>query len=176
MSSSAMNNEGQETMTAARKTLGISRADSAPKDAKASFALTGARLETLKERAREQRRHPTDAQKALWAQLSGSKLGGVKFIRQSVVGSTIVDFACPSRWIVVQISAADGNADVNELQDRKLIEVGIRVLRFSEEEVLGNVETVIREINTELNVPFDKRSARKKAGQRPATAFVSDEG
>ncbi|MFC3213385.1 endonuclease domain-containing protein [Novosphingobium panipatense] len=163
-------------MTAARKTLGISRADSAPKDAKASFALTGARLETLKERAREQRRHPTDAQKALWAQLSGSKLGGVKFIRQSVVGSTIVDFACPSRWIVVQISAADGNADVNELQDRKLIEVGIRVLRFSEEEVLGNVETVIREINTELNVPFDKRSARKKAGQRPATAFVSDEG
>lgn len=163
-------------MTAARKTLGISRAESAPKDAKASFALTGARLETLKDRAREQRRHPTEAQKALWAQLSGSKLGGVKFIRQSVVGSTIVDFACPSRWIVVQISAEDSNADVNELQDRKLIEVGIRVLRFSEEEVLSNVDTVIREINSELNVPFDKRSARKKAGQRPATAFVSDEG
>ncbi len=163
-------------MTAARKTLGISRAESAPKDAKASFALTGARLDTLKERARDQRRNPTEAQKALWTQLSGSKLGGVKFIRQSVVGSTIVDFACPSRWIVVQISPEDSNPDVNELQDRKLIEVGIRVLRFSEEEVIGNVDTVVREINTEINVPFDKRSARKKAGARPAPAFSSDEG
>ncbi|MFC0203662.1 endonuclease domain-containing protein [Novosphingobium soli] len=163
-------------MTAARKTLGISRAESAPKDVKASFALTGARLETLKERARDQRRNPTEAQKALWAQLSGSKLGGVKFIRQSVVGSTIVDFACPSRWIVVQISAEDSNPDVNELQDRKLIEVGIRVLRFSEEEVIGNVDTVVRDINAELNVPFDKRSARRKAGARPAAAFASDEG
>lgn len=163
-------------MTAARKTLGVSLAASAPKDAKASFAVTGKRLETLKERAKEQRRNPTDAQKALWAELSGSKLGGVKFSRQSVVGSSIVDFACPSRWIVIQLSAEDANPDVNELQDRKLTEVGIRVLRFSEEEVLGNVDTVVREINTELNVPFDKRSARRKAGARPAPAFSSDEG
>lgn len=168
-------------MTAARKTLGVSLAAGAPKaDAKASFAVTGARLETLKERARDQRRNPTEAQKALWAQLSGSKLGGVKFIRQSVVGSAIVDFACPSRWIVVQLSAEDSNPDVNELQDRKLTEVGIRVLRFSEDEVTGNVASVVREIETELAVPFDKRSARRKSGtntnSRPASAFMSDEG
>ena len=51
-------------MTAARKTLGVSR-DTAPKaDARATFALTGARLERLKERARDQRRHPTPAQQA----------------------------------------------------------------------------------------------------------------
>ncbi|EZP82144.1 DUF559 domain-containing protein [Novosphingobium resinovorum] len=164
-------------MTAARKTLGISLASNGPKaDAKASFAVTGTRLETLKERAKDQRRNPSEAQKALWAKLSGSQLGGVKFTRQSIVGSAIVDFACPSRWIVIQLSAEDSNPDVNELQDRKLTEVGIRVLRFSEEEVIGQVDTVVREINTELNVPFDKRSARKKAGSRPAGTFVSDEG
>lgn len=163
-------------MTAARRTLGVSLATSAPKaDAKASFAVTGARLETLKERARDQRRNPTEAQKALWMQLSGSKLNGVKFIRQSVVGSAIVDFACPSRWIVVQLSAEDSNPDVNELQDRKLTEVGIRVLRFSEDEVIDNVASVVREIESELAVPFDKRSARRKAGARPAAAFMSEE-
>lgn len=151
-------------MTAARKTLGISKAAAPKTDAKASFNVTGARLETLKERAKDMRRNPSDAQKALWAELSGSKLGGVKFTRQSVVGSTIVDFACPSRWIVVQISGEDSNPDVSELQDRKLIEVGIRVLRFSENEVLDRIDSVVREINAELNVPFDKRSARKKAG------------
>lgn len=163
-------------MTAARKTLGISRAESGPKaDVKATFAVTGARLETLKERAREIRRNPTEAQKALWAQLSGSKQAGVKFIRQSVVGSAIVDFACPSRWIVIQLSAEDSNPDVNELQDRKLTEVGIRVLRFSDEEVLANVDAVVREINVELAVPFDKRSARRKSAPRSGAAFMSDE-
>jgi leucyl-tRNA synthetase len=164
-------------MTAARKTLGISLSTGAPKaDVKATFAVTGARLETLKERAKDQRRNPTEAQKALWAELSGSKLGGVKFIRQSIVGSAIVDFACPSRWIVIQLSAEDSNPDVNELQDRKLTEVGIRVLRFSEDEVVDNVATVLREINTELAVPFDKRNARKKAAPRSGAAFMSDEG
>lgn len=149
-------------MTAERKTLGISR-DAAPKaDAKAGFALTGPRLEKLKERQREQKRNPTEAQKALWAELAGSRLGGVKFIRQSIVGSAIVDFACPSRWIVIQLSSEEVNPDVTELQDRKLVEVGIRVLRFSEEEVLANVGNVIREINVELAVPFDKRNARRK--------------
>jgi len=161
-------------MTTARKTLGV-RTDAAPKaDVRANFALTGARLETLKERAKDQRRNPSDAQKALWAELSNSKLGGVKFTRQAVVGSAIVDFACPSRWIVIQLSSEDANPDVSELQDRKLTEVGVRVLRFSEEEVLANVDNVVREINTELAVPFDKRSARKKVGTRPA--FASDEG
>ncbi|AXB75250.1 endonuclease domain-containing protein [Novosphingobium sp. P6W] len=163
-------------MTAARKTLGISRNESGPKgDVKANFAVTGARLETLKERAKDQRRNPTDAQKALWAELSGSKQAGVKFIRQSIVGSAIVDFACPSRWIVIQLSAEDSNPDVNELQDRKLIEVGIRVLRFSEEEVVENVAAVLREINSELAVPFDKRNARKKVASRSTTTFMSDE-
>jgi very-short-patch-repair endonuclease len=161
-------------MTTARKTLGV-RTDAAPKaDVRANFALTGARLETLKERARDQRRNPTEAQKALWAELSGSQLNGVKFTRQTVVGSAIVDFACPSRWIVIQLSSEDANPDVSELQDRKLTEVGVRVLRFSEEEVLTRIDHVMREINTELAVPFDKRSARKKVGTR--SAFASDEG
>ncbi|MEJ2459884.1 MAG: DUF559 domain-containing protein, partial [Novosphingobium sp.] len=100
-------------MTAVRKTLGISRAAAPKADARAGFNLTGARLETLKERAREQRRHPTEAQKALWVELSGAKLGGVKFMRQTVVGSTIVDFACPSRWIAVSLSPEGANPEVD---------------------------------------------------------------
>ena len=147
-------------MTVARKTLGISRTAEPKADARAGFAATGARLERLKERAREQRRHPTDAQKALWAELSGSKLGGVKFTRQAVVGSSVVDFACPSRWIVVSLSGEGANPEIDALQDRKLREVGIRVLRFNEADVLADVETVARAINAEVNKPFDRRAVR----------------
>lgn len=157
-------------MTTARKTLGISAASPA-KPSKTAFALTGARLDKLKERARDQRRNPTPAQAALWAQLSGSKLGGVKFTRQFVLGSVLVDFACPSRWIAVLISPEGANADVDALQDKKLTDVGVRVLRFAEADVLGDIEPVVKAISAEVNKPFDKRTARRNAGQ----LFANDE-
>ena len=149
-------------MTAARKTLGISRTAEPKADARNGFNVTGARLERLKERARQQRRNPTEAQKALWTELSGSRLGGVKFTRQAVVGSSVVDFACPSRWIVVAISPIDANPEVDALQDRKLADVGIRVLRFTEDMVLHRLDEVVQTINAEVNRPFDKRAARRR--------------
>lgn len=155
-----------------RKTLGISTGAAPKADARSGFALTGARAQILKQRARDLRRDPTEAQKALWAQLSGSKLGGIKFTRAALVGSAIVDFACPARWIVLQISPEGANAEVETLQDNKLRAVGVRVLRFAEAEVLGDVDSVIDTINAEVNKPFDKRAARRGA---PAPRFV-DEG
>ncbi|MCJ2187461.1 endonuclease domain-containing protein [Novosphingobium beihaiensis] len=163
-------------MTAARKTLGISRAAAPKADARAGFNVTGARLETLKERAREQRRHPTEAQKALWAELSGSRLGGVRFMRQSVVGSVIADFACPSRWIVVSLSPEGANPEVDALQDKKLTDVGIRVLRFGEADVLADTDAVVKAINAEVNQPFDKRAARRgPAANAPVPTFEDAE-
>ncbi|MCJ2179858.1 endonuclease domain-containing protein [Novosphingobium album (ex Hu et al. 2023)] len=160
-----------------RKTLGVSKTATPKADARATFNVTGARLETLKERAREQRRHPTEAQKALWEELSGSKLGGVKFMRQTVVGSTVVDFSCPSRWIVISLSPEGANPEVDALQDKKLTDVGIRVLRFSEAEVLADADTVVRAINTAVNQPFDKRAARRgPAANSPAPTFEGAEG
>jgi very-short-patch-repair endonuclease len=107
----------------------------------------------------ETRREPTEAEKALWARLAGQTLGGYKFHRQVVIGSTIVDFACPSRWLVVEISG-EANPEIEALQDRKLADVGIRVLRFSEEKVLEDVEPVAAAILAELQKPFDRRAER----------------
>ena len=163
-------------MTAERKTLGLSTASAGKRDAKAGFALTGARLDRLKERARDARRSPTEAQKALWAQLTGSRLGGVKFSRITIVGSVIVDFAAPSRWIAVLISPEGASAEVDALQDKKLTAVGIRVLRFPEAQVLEDIDSVVKTILTEVNRPFDKRSARRNAAQLFASDDQGDEG
>jgi Uncharacterized protein conserved in bacteria len=164
-------------MTAERKTLGISRASAPKADARSSFNLTGPRLDKLKERAREQRRHPTEAQKALWTELSGSRLGGVRFTRQAVVGSAIVDFACPSRWIVVQLSPDGANAEVDALQDKKLADVGVRVLRFAEAEVLADIDAAMKTITAEINQPFDKRAARRgQPANTPVPTFEDAEG
>ncbi len=158
-------------MTAERKTLGVSL--SGERRGAAGFALTGARLEKLKNRAREARRSPTQAQDALWAQLSGSRLGGIKFSRQTIVGSVLADFACPSRWIVLMISPEGANAEVDAIQDKKLTDIGIRVLRFTEAEVLGGIDTVVKTISVEVNKPFDKRTARRNAA---APQFEGTEG
>jgi very-short-patch-repair endonuclease len=147
-------------MTIERRILGVSQSSTPRGDPKASFAATGARLDKLKERARLQRRAPTPAQDALWDKLGASKLGGIKFTRQAIVGSTVVDFACPSRWLVVVISPEGASAEVDALQDKKLTDVGVRVLRFAEAEVLDDVEAVTKAISVEVNKPFSKPGGR----------------
>ena len=160
-------------MTTERKTLGVSQSSGPQGDPKATFAATGARLDKLKERARMQRRAPTAAQAALWDKLSASKLGGVRFTRQAIVGSTVVDFACPARWLVVVLSPEGLSAEVETLQDKKLTDVGLRVLRYAESAVLDDAESVAKSISVEVNKPFTKPGARREVPRRDAPARSS---
>jgi very-short-patch-repair endonuclease len=145
------------------------RADSAPASAKpAKWGASGVRHARLKDDAREMRRHPTEAEKLLWASLKGSQLGGFKFRHQLVVGSSIVDFACPSRWLVVEVSGEEGaNPVLDERSDRKLTDVGLRVLRFTSQEVTEGLDGVLQAILTELQKPFDKTAPQSRSALAP---------
>ena len=157
-----------------RRTLSLrgaaERKDAAPRQ---SWNVSETRRARLKEMARVMRREPSEAEKALWPRLANQKLGGFKFHRQVVIGSTIVDFACPARWLVVEVSG-DANAEVSAIQDNKLAEVGIRVLRFTDEQVLGDSEPVVAAILEALKKPFDRRAERaanaKGRPREPAAA------
>ena len=146
-----------------KKTLSIRTGGDAPLSrAPARAAPPSAdRLARLKDRARVLRREPTEAENLLWDRLSGARLGGVKFTRKAVVGTTIVDFACPARWVVVSLSGAERNAEVESLQDRTLTDLGIRVLRFAEDDVLADADAVAAQIAVTVNTPFERpRRAR----------------
>lgn len=152
-----------------RRTLSL-RGPAERKDAppRTAWNVSDRRRERLKEMARAMRREPTEAEKALWTRLSGQKLGGFKFHRQVVIGSTVVDFACPARWLVVEITG-ETTAELAALQDKKLADVGIRVLRFSDEQVLEDGDAVVAATLAELQKPFDRRKAVKaNAAGRPA--------
>ena len=143
-----------------------------------AWNVSETRRERLKEMARAMRREPTEAEKALWAQLANQKLGGFKFHRQVVIGSTIVDFACPARWLVVEITG-ETTAELAALQDKKLADVGVRVLRFSDEQVLEDGDAVVAATLAELQKPFDRRKELKAnaSGRRAAedeTVFDTD--
>jgi len=159
-----------------KKTLTIRIGDDADRSAPKPWALTGDRLERLKTRARDERRTPTDAELQLWNRLSGGQVGGLKFTRKVIVGPVLATFACPSRWIVVNLTPADASAEVNALQDRKLTDAGLRVLRFDEADVLTDIETVLDAIKAEVNKPFDKKAAQRDAAAQISSQFERSEG
>ena len=136
-----------------------------------AWNVSPARADKLKELARDMRRNPSEAEVALWERLKDKRCGGFSFTRQVVMGSTIVDFACRTRWLVVETGgSSEADVTLGELSDRKLTEVGVRVLRFADEEILADLDTVVSRIAEELQKPFEKPggSARRSYGDRPA--------
>jgi len=130
-------------------------------DPRRNWGVSPERLERLKTHARQMRRNPTEPEKALWEHMQGNrKLGGFKFKRKVVLGSAIADFACEARWLVVEV---DGDAHdtpaIDALRDKKLTEVGLRVLRFTAEQVTDEIDTVCDAIFEELQKPFEKPGA-----------------
>ena len=125
-------------------------------DAARSWKISPKRAEELKQQARDMRRNPTEAQKVLWERLK-DKQCGFTFNREVVMGSAIVDFAAKTRWLVVE-TGGDGEAGaaIAALSDRKLSDVGVRVLRFSDSQVLDDADGVVASIKAELRKPFER--------------------
>ncbi len=147
-----------------RQTLTLGTADTVKSDKTAGWNISEARKDKLHDRARFNRRHPSQAHKRLWEMLKDKGVG-FAFNREVVMGSSVVDFACKTRWLVVEISGgSDADTTIEELSDRKLTDVGVRVMRFTQEQVMGDLEPVRAAIAAELDKPFDKpgRAPKKR--------------
>ncbi|GAA5081656.1 DUF559 domain-containing protein [Lysobacter panacisoli] len=103
-------------------------------------------------RVRRLRNSPTEAEHRLWQYLRGRQVSGCKFRRQHPFGRFILDFACLERKVVIEL---DGGHHADTLRyDRErtkyLEEAGFVVLRFWNNDVLGNAEGVIDVITAAL--------------------------
>ena len=108
----------------------------------------------LKELAKENRKHPTEAESAMWEILKGH-FEGCKFRRQHIIGDYIVDFVCLSQQIVIEIDGAYHQKEQQQKLDEQRTEFlnnqGFQVIRFTNEEVIGNTPFVIKTIKATLN-------------------------
>ena len=102
------------------------------------------------------RRHSTDAERLLWHSLRGSQLGA-KFRRQHEFGPYILDFFCVERGLAVELDGSQHSevdaesrdeARTNFLQSR-----GLRVLRFTDREVLLELPGVLEVIRQAIERP-----------------------
>ena len=102
----------------------------------------------------------TDAEKALWVKLRRKQLNGLQFYRQKPLGNSIVDFYCPTAQLVIEVDGGqhyeENGAIRDGLRDRYLESLGLRVLRFSNLDVLSNTDGVIAAIVQHLETVIDQ--------------------
>ena len=107
----------------------------------------------LKENAKENRKHQTEAEAALWEVLRANQLGE-KFRRQHVIGDFIVDFVALNSKLVIEVDGAYHNnaeqMEADKLRSEFLNEAGFKVLRFTNEQVLQDTDNTIKEIKANL--------------------------
>ena len=100
--------------------------------------------------ARKLRADPTEAEKRLWSRLRGQQMGA-KFTRQFPLGNFVVDFACRTLRIAIELDGgqhADNVAD--DVRTRVIEAHGYRLIRFWNNDVLANTDGVLTEIHQEI--------------------------
>jgi len=112
-------------------------------------------------RCRELRQNQTSAEEIFWNVVRNKKFKGLKFYRQyplffDYLGKEtfyIADFYCHSRKLVIEIDGEihSYKKDQDKLSTEIINLLGIRVLRFKNDEIILNVKRVLKKIETVLN-------------------------
>jgi len=105
---------------------------------------------------RELRNNMTDAERRLWSTIRMKKINSCQFYRQRIIGDYIVDFYCPRAKLVIEVDGgqhySDDMAEVDRKRDDYLKNLGLKVLRFSNTEVLNNIEGVVESILENMGI------------------------
>ena len=103
----------------------------------------------MRDRSRTLRNEPTEAEKKLWEALRYDRCGGLRFLRQHVVGVYIVDFYCAQTKLVVEVDGSIHDLPEVQQQDRHrqqlLEEQGLCVLRMTNDDVLAKNSDQLRQ-------------------------------
>ncbi|MCC5912829.1 MAG: endonuclease domain-containing protein [Balneolaceae bacterium] len=117
----------------------------------------------LKWLARKLRKNSTRSEIILWGYLKRRQMHGFDFHRQRPVDQFIVDFLCSELWLVIELDGythlLSENSERDLIRENRLRELGLRVIRFWDNEVLedidsvlGAIEYVIEEQRLKLNI------------------------
>lgn len=107
---------------------------------------------TLLAFARTLRRRSSDAEIVLWRHIRARRLMGYKFRRQMVIEPYIVDFVCLEAGLIVEADGGQHNSQVacDARRTARLEGMGYRVLRFWNNEILNELQSVLEQIKVAL--------------------------
>jgi len=112
------------------------------------------RYDILKQFAKENRNHQTEAERILWSLIKGKSLGA-KFIRQHIIHDYIADFVALEEYLIIEVDGGyhyqDEQMQWDAYRTEELEAFGFKVIRFDNNEVIFNINAVMDKIATELN-------------------------
>ncbi|MCA1456167.1 endonuclease domain-containing protein, partial [Bradyrhizobium sp. BRP22] len=101
--------------------------------------------------ARKLRANQTDAETVLWNRIRSRQIDGHKFVRQQPISGYVCDFVCRERLLIIEVDGGQHSESASDAtRDRRLTEEDYKVLRFWNNDVLGNLEGVLSTIQAEL--------------------------
>ena len=108
----------------------------------------------LKDFAKTNKQFPTDAEKLLWEHIRAKQLS-VKFNRQHIIGDYIVDFVSIEKRLVIEVDGGYHSEyeqiEKDEFRTERLRNLGFSVIRFKNEDILGDISNVLNIIKDNLN-------------------------
>ena len=109
----------------------------------------------LKQYSRQLRDNMTDAERHLWARIRMRQIKGYQFYRQKPIGDYIVDFFCPKAKLIIEVDGSqhfvNETIEYDRIREEYVSSLGLRVLRFTNTDVLKHVEGVVERIEEEMN-------------------------
>lgn len=119
----------------------------------------------LKKFVDQHRSNPTEAEKKLWEGLRGKKIAGFKFRRQHIISNYIGDFVCLTEKLIIEVDGLHHQIPENKISDaertQELNRLGFKVIRFTNDEVLNNIDFVIKKIETTIKERHSELSESK---------------
>ncbi|VIO67616.1 endonuclease domain-containing protein [Bradyrhizobium ivorense] len=137
--------------------------------------------DTQRDRAKQLRRTMTRAETLLWRHLKADRLAGLNFRRQAPIGTYIADFVAHSCKLIVEVDGESHDFEErirrDERRDAWLASRGYRVLRFTNDDVMKNLEGVALAIlqAAEQAVPLSLTLPRKGGGNPSAGASLTSD-
>ncbi len=111
----------------------------------------------IKKYAKEMRHQPIQAEEILWNVLKSKQLDGHKFRRQHIIGGYIADFICLRKGLIIEVDGLIHQLPENKASDEErtkwLEEQGFKVIRFTNAEVISQLDVVQEKILKALKAP-----------------------
>jgi very-short-patch-repair endonuclease len=133
-------------------------------------------------RAKQLRQAMTRAETLLWRYVKADRIDGLGFRRQVPIQNYIADFICMSAKIVVELDGESHDFEERQTADQNrdafFVSEGFQVLRFTNEQVMANLEGVVETIrqtaaNRVRGLPLSPTLPHKGGGSRDTTASIT---
>ncbi len=117
-------------------------------------------------RASELRKNMTKAESILWSALRRKQLYGKRFRRQHPMDKFIVDFYCHECKLIIEVDGGIHNLPEQREHDEgrayELKQLGLKIIRFTNDQVIYNLTETLEEIKKYLNLTLPQQRENEK--------------